>query len=333
MAGLRNWADGLRRLTVAGRMKLRLENLPEVVTSNFGPRVIALSVAVALWIFVNAGQHEAQTLLDVPISYRGLPAGMVIVGEHPDFVELQVSGPRTLLSLLDPGRLTLRLDLTGVQSGQASFKISPESFNVPRQTSVTRISPSQIVLDVDRETVRDVPVHLTLGEPPPSGYTVAGIELKPSSVRVIGPSRELSRLDSIPTEPFDLKDVTTQLEHPVSLVLPAGSFKFATGVVEAKVRIEEVVGDREFPTIAVEVRDPPNRFRLSPNQVSVTVHGPLRVLAKLNLDGMVYVDASDAIPGTNELPVEVDLPQGLQVVRAAPEKVKLRILTTRMRKG
>ncbi|MFZ0886956.1 MAG: CdaR family protein [Candidatus Binataceae bacterium] len=314
-------------------MKLRLKNLPDVVTGNWGPRVIALLVAVGLWIFVNAGQHEAQISLDVPISYRDLPADMMIVNQHPGFVDLQVSGPRTLLSLLDPGRLTLRLDLTGVSPGQASFKINPESFSVPRQTMVTRVSPSQIVLDVDRVAARDVPVHLVFGGSPPSGYTVAGVELKPSSVMVSGPSRELSRLDPIATEPFDLKGVTTQLDHPVSLVLPPGPFKVATGVVEATVRIEEVMGDREFRTVAVEVRDPPNRFRLSPNQVSVTVHGPLRALSGLNLDGMVYVDASDALPGTNELPVEVDLPQGLQVVRAAPEKVKLRILTTRMRKS
>src|SRR2546429_352695 len=94
------------------------------------------------------------------ISYRGLPIGFVMTNQHPDFVKIQVSGPQTLLSLVDPSRLMLRLDLIGVGVGQASFKIGPDAFAVPRGTAVTSISPSQIVLDIDKVIVRYVPVHL-----------------------------------------------------------------------------------------------------------------------------------------------------------------------------
>ena len=60
----------------------------------------------------------------------------------------------------------LRLDLSGVTVGQAVFKIGPEMFNVPRQTDVTRISPSQIVLDIDRIVDRQVPIHVSVqGQP------------------------------------------------------------------------------------------------------------------------------------------------------------------------
>ena len=84
------------------------------------------------------GSAARSAPIRVPISYRALPAGLVIVNQRPDSVQIQVPGPRTLLSLLDPERMVLRLDFTGVTIGQASFKIGPEMFNVPRQTDVTQ---------------------------------------------------------------------------------------------------------------------------------------------------------------------------------------------------
>src|SRR5262249_40857508 len=124
----------------------RAKALIATVRRDLGLRAIAMLLAIGLWIFVNAGQRGALVEMHLPISYRSLPIGLAIVNQRPDFVQVEIRGPRTLLSLLDPDRLTLRLDLSGVTSGQAVFKIGPEMFNVPRQTDVVRISPSQIVL-------------------------------------------------------------------------------------------------------------------------------------------------------------------------------------------
>ena len=121
-----------------------------------GLRLISLALAIGLWIFVNAVQPGALESIRVPVSYRDLPPGFVLTNQHPDFVEIQVSGPRTLLSIIDPARLTLRLDLTGVGVGQASFKIGPDAFPVPRHTEVTSVLPSQIVLDIDKNVTREV---------------------------------------------------------------------------------------------------------------------------------------------------------------------------------
>src|SRR5258707_7252634 len=101
---------------------------------NLPLRLLSLAIAAGLWIFVNAGQRNAVDELNVPINYRRLPAGLVIVNHPADFVKIQVNGPRTLLSLLNPERLTVRLDLSGIGSGQASYKINPTMFLVPRGT-------------------------------------------------------------------------------------------------------------------------------------------------------------------------------------------------------
>jgi len=175
------------------RRRYSLAVLRDRFHQNLGLRIISLLLAVGLWIFVNAGQHSSVEAFNIPVSYRGLPPGFVITNQHPDFVKIQLSGPQTLLSLVDPSRLMLRLDLSGVGVGQASFKVGLDSFNVPRGTAVTSISPSQIVLDLDKIVVRNLPVHLVTIGTPADGYRLGSIEIAPSRVRVRAPSMEIAQ--------------------------------------------------------------------------------------------------------------------------------------------
>src|SRR5260221_6887589 len=133
--------------------------------SNLGLRVLAVALAVGLWIFVNAGERGSVESLTVPISYASLPPGEVIVNNPPTQVKIDVTGPRTLLSLLNPERLTLKVDLRSFAAGQSDYKNYPAMFNVGRNTTETSISPHPISLDIDRLGSRDVPRHLSGPDP------------------------------------------------------------------------------------------------------------------------------------------------------------------------
>jgi hypothetical protein len=293
---------------------------------NLGLRAIAIVLAVGLWFFVNAGQRGALASISVPISYRAVPAGLVIVNQHPDYVHLEVRGPRTLLSLLDPDRLVLRLDLSNVTPGQAVIKVGPEMFNVPRQTDVTRISPSQIVLDIDRLTDRQVPIHVEISGQPAPGYRIASVKATPSSTTVRGPTHLLANLDNVQTQPVDVGGARSELAAPVSLSTP-GEHMTIVGpkVVEATIAIGVVVVNRNFRGLAVEVRDTDYKFQVEPRDINVVLRGPMNQLSGIDLRGSVYVSAEDVGPGLHRLPVQIELPEGIQLVRATPENVKVRI--------
>src|SRR5579871_2795656 len=165
---------------------MRLSKIKQFLLRNLSLRILAVLIALGLWFFVNAGQREAQANLLVPVEYRGLPTGLTITNRRPDFVSLSISGPRTLLSLLDPGRLTVRMDLRGLTPGQAELKITPEMFRIPRQTTIDRIVPSQITLDVDQIMTRELPVRLSINGQVASGLAVGSIDIKPPVVSVTG---------------------------------------------------------------------------------------------------------------------------------------------------
>lgn len=298
-----------------------------------GLRILALLLATGLWIFVNAGQHDAELSLQVPISYQELPAGMVILNPSPHFVKLEVLGPPTLLSLLDPGRLTLKLDLTGVNVGQASFKITPGMFAVPRQTSIIRISPSQIVLDIDRIVTRDVPVRLNVKGKVAKGYTITAIRVDPAQVPVTGPSTFVSRVLQIKTEPLKAGGATTTINGTVKLVNPGEKVKMAAQVVQASVTLQEIIADRQFRNVPIDVRDSNFKYKIEPTHATVTLRGPELKLSAISLKGAVFVDADGVTPGWHNLPVQIALPNGVELVRQIPEKVRLRVYKEKSANG
>ncbi len=304
------------RFAISGARRLR--------GADLGLRIFAVVLAIGLWIFVNTAERNSFAPLTVPISYSSLPAGMVIVNHPPTVVKIDVTGPRNLLSLLDAERLTLKIDLRGVASGQSEFKIYPAMFNVQRNTAVTSISPDQLSLDVDRVVTRDVPVHLAVQGKVEPGYTITSVDITPPTVTIAGPSRFVTPLTSVSTEPFDLKGLTSDTSRSVDIAAPNPALGFSTGHVDARVNVAEAITDREFRAVDVEVKDSGFKYRVEPRQATLTIRGPAVKLAGLAPKGLAYVDAKGVAPGSHELPLQVTLPDGMQLVRQSPDKVRLR---------
>lgn len=313
-------------------MKLGDFNFPFAVSasrrlrgSNIGLRILAVVLAIGLWIFVNAGERGSVESLTVPISYASLPPGMVIVNHPPAQVKIDVTGPRTLLSLLDPERLTLKIDLRSIAAGQSEYKIYPAMFNVGRNTAVTSISPDQLSLDIDRLVTRDVPVHLAVQNKVAPGYTISSVDINPPNVTVVGPSRYVAPLTSVSTEPFNLKGLTAETNRSVEIVPSDPTLGLSTGHVDVRVNVTEAIADREFRAVDVEVKDSDFKYRVEPKQATLTIRGPAVKLAGLAPKGLAYVDANGLAPGSHELPLKVTVPDGMQLVRQSPDKVRLRM--------
>ena len=139
-----------------------------------------------------------------------------------------------------------------------------------------------------------------------------------------GPSRFITPLTSIGTDPFDLHGLNTDAERTLAITTPNPEIGLSTGRVQAKVSVAEAIADREFRA-EVTVKDSDFKFRIDPKQATLTIRGPAIRLAGLEAKGLAYVDAKGIAPGSHELPLQVSLPDGLQLVRQSPDKVKLRM--------
>jgi YbbR domain-containing protein len=122
----------------------------------------------------------------------------------------------------------------------------------------------------------------------------------------------------------------TNTDRSVDIEAPDPSLGLSTGHVEAKVNVAEAITDREFRAVDVQVKDSDFKYRVEPKQATLTIRGPAVKLAGLAPKGLAFVDASGLDPGSHELPLQVILPNGMQLVRSLPDRVRLRVYRERL---
>src|SRR5512135_2697676 len=183
------WFDRVRGAAVWGRMREALldpERLRQAVTRNVALKLLSLLIAFCLWFFVNFGERDSEESLKVPLELRNIPAHLMITSPRVDFIDLRVSGPRTLLGRIDRNRLSFGLDLNGVRPGPAVFRVDVASLNLPRGVQAVRINPSQVTLEMERVGHKAVPVRLRLNGKPPPDLQIAETKVSPETVQVTG---------------------------------------------------------------------------------------------------------------------------------------------------
>jgi hypothetical protein len=132
-----------------------------LLTRHWELKLLALGFAIALWFFVMTSE-KSDLILSAPVEFDGLRPGLVVAGERPDTIDVQLHGLRGTLARLGPDQVKARLSLSGVGPGEVILRIVPEQVLVPAGITVLRVNPSRIRVVL---TAASSPRH----EPPPSG--------------------------------------------------------------------------------------------------------------------------------------------------------------------
>lgn len=301
------------------------DRLRQLVTRNFALKILSLAIAFSLWLFVNFGERDTEESLKVALELRNIPAHLMITSPRVDFIDLRVSGPRTLLGRIDRNRLSVALDLNGVRPGPAVFRVDAESLNLPRGVKVVRINPAQVTLELDRVGHKSVPVRLRLVGKLPPDLQVTDTKVSPETLQVTGPASDVQDVQAVNTEALDVGDATAgTIERELPLEAAGEYLSLSANRIAAQVRIEEVTVTREFKRVDIAVRNTEAQSRVTPDHLRVTVRGPKRLVGSLELDhGAVYIDAQDADLGKQAVKPTVELPAGVELVSLEPATIQL----------
>ncbi len=324
-----SWRDDLRRL----RARDVRDSLRWVLLHNAGTKLLALVIATGLWFFVNAGERDAEMAMAVPVELRNIPPSVMLVSPRVDFIDLMVSGPRTLLNRIDRERVSLTLDLHGVRPGPAVFRIVPDALDLPRGVTVMRLTPSEVTLEFAAVLRKRLPVHVAVGGKLPVGLQVVETRAAPESVEVVGPAKDVQAMKAAETVPIDLSDAEAGvIERDVALQAPREYVSFSAALVHAQVRVEEPERTRTLADVPVVVRGGTWRTVVDPATVQISVRGARSAVEALELHaGAVYIDASGMEPGTYRRTPAVDLSAGLDLSKQDPSTVLVRVLRQKRR--
>lgn len=149
---------GSLEVVTAGELGSRLQHFLEhsfpkkrrsfwkrVFTERLGAKALAFVLAVVAWLVVAREQSElvARTFT-VPIQYSDVRPNIIPEGAHPAQVRVTLQGSARQFRTIDPGSLSISIDVNKLGPGWHSIELSPSDVSRPRDIAVKRISPTHV---------------------------------------------------------------------------------------------------------------------------------------------------------------------------------------------
>jgi YbbR domain-containing protein len=181
------------------------------VFHNLALKITSLALAGALWLAVSSSP-PSEVALNVPIIFRNVPSDLEISSENIPSVQIRVRGPERIVRRVEVSDVRAEVDVTGIRPGERSFDLT-KAISVPDRLEVAQVVPSEVHVDFDIRTTRQVPVKPRVIP----GYRVGSVITDPASVEIIGPKKQVDAADSAITDPIDVTGVL----HQITVTRPA----------------------------------------------------------------------------------------------------------------
>lgn len=191
---------------------------------NLGLKFLSTLVALMLWLIV-AGERVVERVMRAPVEFQNLPAGLELVGNPPDTVDVRLRGSSGALSRMAAGDMSAVLDLSTARPGRRLFHITSSQVTVPYRLEIVQVGPSTLMIEFELSGFRRVKVEPDVEGRPAPGYEVTDIKSDPDTVEVAGPESALKQLQSAITEPVSITDRTRPVREVVTIGVPDSSLR------------------------------------------------------------------------------------------------------------
>jgi YbbR domain-containing protein len=214
------------------------------------------------------------------------------------------------------------------------FAMTPEQVRSPFGVEVVQVTPSTILLALEKSLTRSVPIVPSVEGSPAPGYVVSGkAVVAPDHVDIVGPETAVKRATEAVTETVSVEGLNDTLHEEVTVGLLDPSLRLKTQrTVDVTVKI--VPGPMERTVRGRPIRLRALGARLSaqvmPTTVDVGLRGSREIINRIDADDVhPYVDLSGLGEGEYTLVVRTDTPDHAGVTRVDPAMVQVRITSVK----
>lgn len=190
------------------------------IKKNTNQKITAAGIAFLLWIFISASTETIQRDIVLPISYSGLPDGVIVTSAAPKEVTVTLEGRGSLpFESSNEGNTKVQIEGNKLKLGWNVIRLDENNVIRPRNLSALGISPKevQVKLEKFKEVEREIKV-VTYGAPA-AGFRVSNIEVSPKEITVLVPENYASG-GTIETKPLNISNISEDMAYTVELVLP-----------------------------------------------------------------------------------------------------------------
>ena len=211
-----------------------------LVPKNLGWKLGSLLLAILLWLAFSA-TPDIVTTHTAPILYRNLAPSLLVTGDAPENIHVELRGPAGQLTAASLADTVALFDLASVTGpGEQPFTISDSYLNLPRNVSFLRAVPSQLRLRFARLLTRDVPVQIRLSGALPPGRQLVSRTSTPETLRIAGSENQVITVQNVETDAIDLSTVTGSGEYHVNAFVSNPQVRFESSpIVTVKLAVED----------------------------------------------------------------------------------------------
>jgi YbbR domain-containing protein len=206
---------------------------------RIGTLVLAWAIAMVLWGMAH-GTSDIERGVDIPIVFDGVPEDLVLTDQSARAVNIRVLGSRAALRDVGPSKIDYRIDVSGVQRGEAVYEIDAGRIEeqLPNGARIVSRSPASLELRFARRGRKSIRVRADVVGEPAKGYTVAWVDVEPAYVWLTGDRREVRSMTEAMTETIEVRGLTGPVERDVRLSLADHVWMEEPRPVKVRVNIE-----------------------------------------------------------------------------------------------
>ena len=303
------------------------------LSRNWGLKIISLVLAIGTWYYA-VGEENIEVTRVIPLKIQMASAQMTVSEISTKVVQVTLSAPRTLIVNLASQDIQAvhKIGSEIKTSGAYSFRLETSEIRVPNfQIRVIKIVPETVTVKLDELIVQKLEIQPDFIGEPAIGYKLLTDELRmdPNAILTQGPKDVLAKMKSAKTEPVDLVGRIRSFHRTSEVKLPPGVKAMSESLVDVYIPIREEFGEKEFKDVPVRILRAPAAsgvVDLSPDKVSFALKGSKLYLEKLTPETLlVYVDLGSLKKGNYELPLQVVLPENVNMKEKEPIKIKVAI--------
>lgn len=192
---------------------------------------ISVLIMTSIWFGFTRSQ-DTIIALNVPIEYINRPANFDILDTSVDEARLQLLGSSALIKSLGPGQVGVRVDLSKAAEGRNTFTITQDDIVLPPGVSLNKIQPAVIDVTLDVPATKELPIQVDWIGRLPENSSLTDVKVVPDTVKVVGGSKTLEKVNTIYTAPLRLDSLSKSGFMATQVVLSPPSLKIAPSCSE-----------------------------------------------------------------------------------------------------
>ncbi len=301
-----------------------------MIFQNFWFKLAAVVMALLLWLNV-ATDRVYQYTERVPLEITDIPQQLLLAEKLPDHVNVTIEGKgKELLKLILADEKSLKIDAGEFKRGETDYTVKPEDIPIPGDLELTVtavLPPKNLKVRLDYVMEKQLSVKPDIRVIPADGYEqVGGLHYSPKEVVISGPRMWLRNLQEIQTKKQQIQDASESVSGQLDLILPEGyNLSLSQDKINYSANVEKTE-ERQTPARAISPVNVSRRAEVEfrPDSVALILAGAQSLINQLELDSIrVFVDCSQVSRrDTVKLPIQVDLPAGIRLVRTQPDSVE-----------